>query len=59
MKTIDITPSWRGIVGPMLAVLQNPEASEDAKEEIRDEFFRMASFIDEVNSRARKEGKGK
>lgn len=47
---------WSGLVPAMLAVLENPDADEDAKQTIRQEFHRMAEFIDKINASNRAEG---
>ena len=48
METIDITPKWKYAVQIMLAVLDNPKATEEAKEEMRQEILRLAEIVDEM-----------
>ena len=51
METIDITPKWKCMVKVMLAVLENPKATKEAKEEMRQEIVRMAEIVDEMNEK--------
>ena len=48
MKTIDLTPSWSALMPVMIAVLRNPEASQDAVETIEGELMRLANHIDKM-----------
>lgn len=48
MKTIDLTPSWSALMPVMIAVLRNPEASQDAVETIEGELVRLANHIDKM-----------
>ena len=51
MKTIDITPKWEGLMRVMLAVLENPKASAEAKQAMREELIGLGKWVDEVNER--------
>lgn len=44
--TIDMTPSWAGIVNIYIAVLENPDASPCGREAARSEMRRMATIAD-------------
>jgi hypothetical protein len=46
MQTIDMTPTWTGIVGLMILVLQNEDASPQSHKGARDELYRMAGLAD-------------
>lgn len=46
-KTIDITPTWRGILPSLLAVLQNEDARFESREVVLAELERMAKYADE------------
>lgn len=51
-KTVDITPSWKSLVRPLLdayASTKNPEAKKD----IIAEFERMAEAVDNMNKKNR------
>lgn len=48
MKTIDLTPSWSALMPVMVAVLRNPEASQDAVETIEGELMRLANHVDQM-----------
>jgi len=52
--TIDITPTWVGILPALLAVIQNgtPQGRAAATEELQ----RLAATVDAMNAAARKEG---
>lgn len=47
MKTIDLTPSWSALIHPMVLVLRNPDASQEAIELITEELMRLAKFADD------------
>ena len=49
--TIDITPKWQGLMGLMVDVLQNPKASQEAKDGIRGELLDLAKHVDELNQK--------
>jgi hypothetical protein len=46
MTTITLTPTWHGITPMMLAVLENPDAPESAKQQMREQILRMATIAD-------------
>lgn len=47
MKTIDLTPTWAGVMPLLMAVLES--GSEEGKREAREELMRLAKAMDEVN----------
>ena len=57
METIDITPKWKQVAQVMLLVLDNPEATKESKEEVRQEFIRIAGLVDEMNEKLQSENK--
>lgn len=44
-QTIDLTPTWRGILPALLALLENPATQRDAL----DELTKMANLADRYN----------
>jgi len=48
--TIDLTPTWGALLPIMFAVLENPKATADAKDAIREEFRRLAQAVDGMNA---------
>jgi len=48
-KTIDITPKWEGMMRVMLAVLENPKASAESKQSMREELISLGRWVDQVN----------
>ena len=48
--TIDLTPSWSALIPFMVAVLRNPEASEEAVKTIEGELMRLAQHVDKLQS---------
>jgi len=54
METIDITPKWKCAVQIMLAVLDNPKATKEAKAEMKQEIIRLAEIVDEMNKDSKK-----
>jgi hypothetical protein len=48
---IDITPKWEGMMKVMLAVLENPKASAESKQAMREELIGLGKWVDEVNER--------
>jgi len=48
-KFIDITPKWEGMMRVMLAVLENPKASAESKQSMREELISLGKWVDEVN----------
>ena len=57
METIDITPKWKQVARVMLLVLDNPKATKESKEEVKQEFIRMAGLVDEMNEKLQSENK--
>lgn len=49
MNIIDCTPTWEGIMDIHIRCLENPKASESAKEGARIEIMRAAKLADERN----------
>ena len=54
MRTIDITPKWEGLMRVMLAVLENPKASAESKQAMREELIELAKWVDGVNEQRKK-----
>jgi len=50
METIDITPTWSGLIRPMIEVLKNPKADPQAKKGIEEELIRLAKIADSKKS---------
>ena len=48
MKTIDIRPTWSGLIRPMIEVLKNPKADPQAKKGIEEELIRLAKIADNI-----------
>lgn len=46
IETVDMTPSWSGIVNVYLGVLENPNARPEAREAALSEIRRMATIAD-------------
>jgi hypothetical protein len=44
-KTIDLTPTWRGVLPALLALVENPITRQDGL----DELVRMANAADKYN----------
>ena len=44
-KTIDLTPTWRGVLPALLALVENPITRQDGI----DELLRMANAADKYN----------
>ena len=53
-KFIDITPKWEGMMRVMLAVLENPKASAESKQSMREELISLAKWADSVNEKNKK-----
>lgn len=49
MKTIDMTPTWEGLVPALIHILQHSE-SERSKRDIADELNKMARAADRWNA---------
>ena len=54
MKTIDVTPKWEGMMRVMLAVLENPKASAESKQSMREELISLGRWVDQVNEERKK-----
>lgn len=50
-KTIDLTPKWEAMMQMMLAVLENPHASKESKQVMREELIELAKWVDGVNEK--------
>ncbi len=50
-KTIDLTPKWEAMMQMMLAVLENPHASKESKQVMREEHIELAKWVDGVKER--------
>ena len=53
-KTIDLTPKWVAMMRMMLAVLENPKASKESKQIMREELIDLAKWVDGVNEERKK-----
>ena len=45
-NTVDLTPTWSGVLPAMLAVISNPKASQESRRMMVDEMERMATYAD-------------
>lgn len=54
-KTIDITPTWEAVMPLMIATLES--GTEQAKEGIVKELYKLARFADAVNTANKKKNK--
>ena len=52
-KTIDLTPTWQDVLPAMLAVIQNPKASQKSRTAMFEELGRMAALADKYNTIAK------
>lgn len=43
---IDITPTWSALIHPMIMVLRNPDADQEAVDMITQELMKIAEFAD-------------
>jgi hypothetical protein len=50
-ETIDLTPTWEFAVRIYITVLENPEASAEARRSATDELLRLARVVDERNTK--------
>ena len=48
-KFIDITPKWEGVMRVIIAVLENPKASIESKQAMREELIDLGKWVDQVN----------
>ena len=55
MKTIDVTPKWEGMMKLIIAVLENPKASIESKQAMREELVDLGKWVDEVNEERKKQ----
>jgi len=46
MNTIDMTPTWTGIIPAMIAIIKNPDASFESQKMVQEEFLKMAKLAD-------------
>mgnify|MGYP003640376301 CR=1 FL=1 len=53
-QSLDITPTWSALIGPMIQVLKNRNTHKGAKKEIEAELFRLARIADNYNTKAKK-----
>lgn len=45
-RYIDLTPTWQDVLPAMLAVIQNPDASQESRTVMFEELGRMAKVAD-------------
>tara|TARA_R100000808_G_scaffold1019_4_gene4865 strand:- start:1769 stop:1921 length:153 start_codon:yes stop_codon:yes gene_type:complete len=50
MKTIDVTPTWEGLMPAMVAILRNPKSPKEAVQGIIEELTRLAKIADSIKS---------
>ena len=50
LHTVDITPTWVAIMPIMLAVINDPNASPMAVENVTAELMRLAAMVDASNA---------
>ena len=50
LHTVDITPTWVAIMPIMLAVINDPNASPMAVENVTAELMRLAAMVDAANA---------
>ena len=53
-KFIDITPKWEGMMKVIIAVLENPKASTESKQSMREELISLGRWVDQVNEERKK-----
>ena len=53
-KFIDITPKWEGMMKVIIAVLENPKASIESKQAMREELVDLGRWVDRVNEERKK-----
>jgi hypothetical protein len=49
--TIDLTPTWEFAVRIYITVLENPEASAEARQAATNELLRLARMVDNLNTK--------
>lgn len=47
-KTVPLVPSWAAAVSICIMVLDNPRATDEAKQPARDELMRLARAMDDI-----------
>lgn len=52
MKTVDVTPKWSELIEVIMAILENPDAKEEIKGDLRKELRRMAKAADLHNAKS-------
>ena len=52
-KTIDVTPTWAGLIPVMIKILKSPRANNVAKQEVTQELLRLAKIVDDQNEKAK------
>lgn len=52
IMTIDVTPTWSQIM-PVLVRILEESGSKKAKEGVRNELFRLARLVDDLNARGK------
>ena len=55
METIDVTPTWSGLVPVLSLVLQRSD-SEQARREVTEELMKMAKAADQWNAHCKAQG---
>jgi hypothetical protein len=50
METIDVTPTWEGLMPAMIQVLRNPKANKESVQGITEELIRLAKIADSKKS---------
>jgi hypothetical protein len=50
MKTIDVTPTWAGLMPVMIAILRNQKSNPEAVQGITEELIRLAKIADSIKS---------
>lgn len=54
IRTVDLTPTWTGLMPGLIAVLENGD-SEAGRQGVRDELMRLAHLVDHHNLETKKE----
>ena len=49
-ETINLTPTWEAATRIYMAVLENPDASEDAKQGAREDLLKLARHVDQIKA---------
>lgn len=53
LETIDITPTFAGMMPFYINVLESPRAGKGAKDLVRAELMRMARHLDKINGQTK------